>query len=111
MDAEALLYTHRKNALSRRCGSKSVATADRGNLQVQAGVLRMAAFVHDRCFCLVAGNNGDKLVVSMRLTEVRTKTALTVRNLHKNLHSIRLEIAATPSRCLAKHHAPLFRKL
>jgi len=59
----------------------------------------------------VAGDNGDKFVVPVRLTEVRTKTALTVRNLHKNLHSIRLEIAATPSRCLAKHHAPVSGKL
>jgi len=57
---------------------EAIATADRGDLEVQAGVLRVAALIDHGEIGLLRGDDADEGVVAvMALAEVGTETALT----------------------------------
>jgi hypothetical protein len=65
----------------RNSRSKAVAAADWSDLQVQAGMFRMAAFIQDLEVGLVGRPDADEHVrLFMVFTEVTTETALSALN-------------------------------
>lgn len=78
-----------KGILASESGScrfvEAVASADRGDLQVEPGEFRMAAGIEHGCISLLAGHDGyQNFVGSVGLAEVTTKAALAcVDCLHK----------------------------
>jgi hypothetical protein len=60
--------------------SKAITSADWRDLQVQVGVLRMAAFVHNLQISLMAAPNANKNLCTVVLAEMGTETALSVLN-------------------------------
>lgn len=74
-----LLFTA-ENLLRLCSRHETVATGNRGHLQVQRRVLGVAAFIEDAELGLVAGDNAHESVCFVVLSEVGTKTALSVLN-------------------------------
>lgn len=66
--------------LRSNCVLKTITTADRSYLQVQIRVLRMAAFVDYLQVRQMTGHDAHECIGFVMLTEVCTKTALTVLN-------------------------------
>ena len=65
----------------RRCPCKAVAAADWRDLQVQTGMLRMAAFIHDLEVGLVGSPDADQHIrLLVVFSEVTAETALSILN-------------------------------